>query len=172
VLPTSPFPLLALHLRDDQSPLTPIGMYSLLIDTPTGSALRLFAAQSRPAPERVIVLTANGCGAYLDDLWALDLHGLGQGLCGAQLDAFFARTTAGTRVRQVTPVTACGLTRAERELLRRVAIGRESKQIARELGLSDRTVANGLGRIFSKLQVSNRAEAALCYWGIVVQPPD
>jgi DNA-binding NarL/FixJ family response regulator len=53
------------------------------------------------------------------------------------------------------------LTIREREVLELVADGRGNSVIARELGLSLKTVRNYLSRIFTKLQVADRAEAAV-----------
>ncbi|HWH30348.1 MAG TPA: LuxR C-terminal-related transcriptional regulator [Mycobacteriales bacterium] len=53
-----------------------------------------------------------------------------------------------------TPVTT-----REREVLRLVAAGRTNREIARSLGLSDRTVERHLSNIFTKLDVPNRAAA-------------
>jgi NarL family two-component system response regulator LiaR len=53
------------------------------------------------------------------------------------------------------------LTETELEILRMVARGAENQAIADQLNLSKGTVANYLREIFSKLNVSNRTEAAL-----------
>jgi DNA-binding NarL/FixJ family response regulator len=51
------------------------------------------------------------------------------------------------------------LTAREREILERLARGRRTSEIATDLFLSPKTVANNLTTIFAKLQVSGRAEA-------------
>jgi DNA-binding NarL/FixJ family response regulator len=51
------------------------------------------------------------------------------------------------------------LTEREREVLELLARGRHTNQIAAELYLSPKTVANNLTSIFAKLQVASRAEA-------------
>ena len=53
------------------------------------------------------------------------------------------------------------LTRAEMEVLQFVARGEDNKTIARQLGISEKTVANRLLEIYQKLQVRNRTQAAL-----------
>jgi len=53
------------------------------------------------------------------------------------------------------------LTDREIEVLRFAAKGRGNKEIAKELGLSVRTVQAHLGNIFNKLKVSSRIEAVL-----------
>jgi DNA-binding NarL/FixJ family response regulator len=51
------------------------------------------------------------------------------------------------------------LTAREREVLDKVAAGRSNTGIARDLGLSEKTVRNHLSNIFVKLQVADRAQA-------------
>ncbi len=51
------------------------------------------------------------------------------------------------------------LTVREREILERIARGRDNAQIAAHLGLSEKTVRNSITRIFDKLGVANRAQA-------------
>jgi len=51
------------------------------------------------------------------------------------------------------------LTAREREVLDKVAAGRSNSGIARDLGLSEKTVRNHLSNIFVKLQVADRAQA-------------
>jgi DNA-binding NarL/FixJ family response regulator len=53
------------------------------------------------------------------------------------------------------------LTTQERRVLALVATGRRNARIAQELFISTRTVENHLYRIFDKLGVSSRTEAAL-----------
>jgi len=53
------------------------------------------------------------------------------------------------------------LTDREIEVLRFAAKGRGNKEIAKELGLSVRTIQAHLGNIFNKLKVSSRIEAVL-----------
>jgi len=56
--------------------------------------------------------------------------------------------------------TAKELTQRELEVLRLVSQGRTNRQIAEELVLSERTVANHLGAILAKTGADNRAAAA------------
>ena len=53
------------------------------------------------------------------------------------------------------------LTQREDEVLTLLARGLDNAQIARQLGLSTKTVQNNVSRILDKLQVRNRTEAAL-----------
>ncbi len=63
-----------------------------------------------------------------------------------------------------------GLTARERQVLNQLADGASNRQIARDLGLSLKTVQNHVARILDKLQASDRTEAALRARGIL--PPD
>ena len=54
-----------------------------------------------------------------------------------------------------------GLTRREAEVLRLVALGKSNPEIAEELIISLNTVTRHLTNIYSKISVSNRAEAAV-----------
>ena len=53
------------------------------------------------------------------------------------------------------------LTSGEMDVLRLVAEGADNQEIAQRLNLSPQTVANRLGVIYQKLQVTNRTQAAL-----------
>jgi HD-GYP domain-containing protein (c-di-GMP phosphodiesterase class II) len=54
-----------------------------------------------------------------------------------------------------------GLTPREREVLRLLAEGLPNKAIARRLGISPKTVGNHVEHVYAKLEVSNRAAAAM-----------
>jgi DNA-binding NarL/FixJ family response regulator len=53
------------------------------------------------------------------------------------------------------------LTPREREVLRLVASGRANKEIGAQLGISERTVKTHISNIFSKLELTDRTQAAL-----------
>ncbi|GAB3278099.1 LuxR C-terminal-related transcriptional regulator [Parasphingorhabdus pacifica] len=53
------------------------------------------------------------------------------------------------------------LTRREREVLEHLVRGSSNRQIARSLGISERTVKNHLHGIFTKLDVTDRTSAAV-----------
>jgi two-component system, NarL family, response regulator LiaR len=53
------------------------------------------------------------------------------------------------------------LTRREREVLECIAHGRSNKQIARELGVAEKTVKTHVGHLLAKLDVADRTQAAL-----------
>jgi DNA-binding NarL/FixJ family response regulator len=54
-----------------------------------------------------------------------------------------------------------GLTVREREVLDRIAKGQSNPQIARDLGVSLKTVQNYVSRVLVKLQARDRTQAAL-----------
>jgi DNA-binding NarL/FixJ family response regulator len=60
-----------------------------------------------------------------------------------------------------TPTPFPELTTREREVLDLIAAGRSNHQIAQQLSLSGKTVANHISAIFAKLQVADRTQAIL-----------
>ena len=60
-----------------------------------------------------------------------------------------------------TPETSTPLTPRERQVLAGICAAKSNKQIARDLGVSDKTVRNQITGIFAKLGVSTRQEAIL-----------
>jgi DNA-binding CsgD family transcriptional regulator len=107
---------------------------------------------------RVRVLIAQACRALGDEETA-----------ALELDAArgaFSRLHAGADISRVDALllnvasaSAHGLTTRELEVLRHVAAGKSNKTIARDLGLSERTVDRHVSNIFDKLGVSSRAAA-------------
>jgi DNA-binding CsgD family transcriptional regulator len=62
-------------------------------------------------------------------------------------------------IARVGAVRGSGLSRRELEVLRLVADGRTNREIATELGISERTVDRHVSNVFSKLDVSTRSAA-------------
>ncbi len=58
------------------------------------------------------------------------------------------------------PPTPAGLSRREVDVLRLIAAGKSTPEIAEQLALSDKTIANHGTMIFHKLGVDKRATAA------------
>jgi len=54
-----------------------------------------------------------------------------------------------------------GLTEREIDVLQRVATGKTNKEIAVDLGLSDKTIKNHVRKIFYKMKVDDRTKAAI-----------
>jgi two-component system response regulator DevR len=55
------------------------------------------------------------------------------------------------------------LSAQERRVLALVAEGKTNKEVAEQMGLSDKTVKNYLSNIFEKLQISRRSQAAVLF---------
>ena len=136
----------------------------LLVDLPCGFAFRALTPAGAPR-EQVLVMTENPCPEYGEDLWALQPAGL---IVGIQFDHTLidalVRVGRGERYR-LTPARPSPLTATEGALLRVVAHGWDNVRIARQFHVEDKTVRNALTRIYTKLGVANRVEAALYYWG-------
>jgi DNA-binding NarL/FixJ family response regulator len=75
-----------------------------------------------------------------------------RGLAERAAERLDARPTAAPRL-------PAGLTGREAEVLRLVTAGRSNRQIAEQLVLSEKTVANHLTSIFNKTGADNRAAA-------------
>jgi DNA-binding NarL/FixJ family response regulator len=128
-------------------------------------AVRLI--RERDANARVIVLTTYdtddeitqalkaGAKAYvLKDISATDLIACIRDVLAGK--TYLAPAAAAKLAEGVTRVQ---LTPREMATLRSMANGRSNKEIARELGISDRTVKTHLGHLFGKLGVTSRTEA-------------
>jgi DNA-binding NarL/FixJ family response regulator len=72
-----------------------------------------------------------------------------------------AAAAAGSRPSPDRPSAFAGLTEREADVLALIGEGRSNQQIARELGLTVKTVQNYVSRILDKLQVRDRTQAAL-----------
>ena len=68
---------------------------------------------------------------------------------------------AGHRVSRTRAGGPAGLTARESDVLALLAQGMPNKRIARELGISPKTVGNHIEHVYSKLGVSNRTGAAM-----------
>jgi HD-GYP domain-containing protein (c-di-GMP phosphodiesterase class II) len=86
-------------------------------------------------------------------------------------DALLA--AAGHHVNRTRAEGPAGLTSRESEVLALLTQGMPNKGIARELGISPKTVSNHVEHVYSKLGVSNRAGAAMyaMQYGIVGSGP-
>lgn len=78
---------------------------------------------------------------------------------GAPIDPQVARVLLD--VRRAPNASKASLTDREEEVLRLVLAGMANKQIARELGISERTVKAHLTKTFQTLGVTDRTQAAL-----------
>lgn len=111
--------------------------------------------------DRILAAVEAGASGYLlkdagpDDVLA-GVRAAAAG--GAPLDPKAARVLLDTR-QAARP--GRGLSGREREVLRLLATGMANKQIARRLGITERTVKAHLTSIFQRLGVTDRTQAAL-----------
>lgn len=93
-----------------------------------------------------------------DLLRCIEAVGAGEVIFGPgiaeRVTSYFAQAAAAP-----VPEAFPELTAREHEILRLIAVGRENAEIARDLGLSTKTVRNHASNIFMKLQVAHRAQA-------------
>jgi DNA-binding NarL/FixJ family response regulator len=89
---------------------------------------------------------------------AIEAVGAGEVIFGPGIADRMMTYFRGMRTRPSAEVFP-QLTQRERVILGRIAEGLENNEIARELGLSVKTVRNHASNIFAKLQVAHRAQA-------------
>ena len=79
------------------------------------------------------------------------------------LDEAVARTllSAYQRARRGAEHPDFGLTERERQILCRLTVGESNKEIARALGLAEKTVRNHLYNVFGKMAVADRTQAVI-----------
>ena len=91
---------------------------------------------------------------------AIEAVGAGEVIFGPGIADRMMTYFRGVRTRPSAEVFP-QLTERERVILGRIAEGLENNEIARELGLSVKTVRNHASNIFAKLQVAHRAQAII-----------
>jgi DNA-binding NarL/FixJ family response regulator len=91
---------------------------------------------------------------------AIEAVGAGEVIFGPGIADRMMTYFRGMRTRPSAEVFP-QLTERERVILGRIAEGLENNEIARELGLSVKTVRNHASNIFAKLQVAHRAQAII-----------
>jgi two-component system, NarL family, response regulator YdfI len=112
-------------------------------------------------------LQAGACGYLLKDcsletlVQAIRAAARGEMLVPPEVMArILARAAQAVAPARAAPARSpLDLTEREREVLAGVARGERSKEIARRLGISERTVGSYLNNVFSKLGVDSRASA-------------
>jgi DNA-binding CsgD family transcriptional regulator/tetratricopeptide (TPR) repeat protein len=108
---------------------------------------------------RVRVLTGLACGALGDsETSAMELDGARKVFAQLGAKPDIEHLDALTR-RPVSEATPGGLTRREVEVLRLVASGKTNRAIAKQLGLSEKTVARHVHNSLTKIGVPSRAAA-------------
>lgn len=131
---------------------------------------------------KVLILTSVIDDSLVYDAMSSGAHGYllkeinAQGLCQAIIDVaggkFILDPTLTTRLLHLirsngAPPAEQGrlsiLSNQERRVLSLVAEGKTNKEIAEQMGLSDKTVKNYLSNVFEKLKINRRSQAAVMY---------
>lgn len=118
-----------------------------------------------------LIYEAMSSGAHGYLLKEINTQALWQAIIDVASGKFILDPAVTTRVlnlvRNGTPQTEqdklAQLSAQERRVLALVADGKTNKEIAEQMGLSDKTVKNYLSNIFEKLQISRRSQAAVLY---------
>lgn len=153
------------------------------IRLPDGSGLqacRKILAQETDT--KILILTSVIDDALVYDAMSSGAHGYllkeinAQGLCQAIIDVadgkFILDPTLTTRLLQIVRTNTnpangsnklSSLSSQERRVLALVAEGKTNKEIAEQMGLSDKTVKNYLSNVFEKLKINRRSQAAVLY---------
>ncbi len=160
------------------------------IRLPDGSGLEACRKILANDPEtKVLILTSVIDDNLVYDAMSSGAHGYllkeinALGLCQAIVDVaagkFILDPTVTTHVLNLVrsggnPPTEqdklSTLSAQERRVLALVAEGKTNKEIAEQMGLSDKTVKNYLSNIFEKLKISRRSQAAVLYTASRGQP--
>ena len=108
-------------------------------------------------------LQAGAIGYLLKDAAAVEVAAAIRAAHEGQmrLDPAVARRLADSLRAPKRPTPAEPLTDRERDVLRLIAQGRANKEIARELGIGDRTVRTHVTSILGKLDLVSRTQAAI-----------
>jgi two-component system response regulator DevR len=153
------------------------------IRLPDGSGLTACRQILTAEPEtRVLILTSviddnlvydamsNGAHGYL--LKEINAQGLRQAIVDVADGKFILDPALTTRVLNLVrggsgPQSEQGklavLSAQEKRVLALVAEGKTNKEIAEQMGLSDKTVKNYLSSVFEKLKIKRRSQAAVMY---------
>jgi DNA-binding NarL/FixJ family response regulator len=155
-------------------PDPPLDQIDVLVLEATGSAARrtgergwpaglaVVATVRLPPGDEVRALARAGVGAFLDreevtpDNLALAVRGAFTGTVTVPRDAFSAMISGGW---DTAVLRARGLVPRERDVLRLLAEGRDTRSISDELSYSERTVKNIVHDVLVKLDCRTRAQA-------------
>ena len=150
------------------------------IRLPDGTGLDACRQILKKLPDtRVLMLTSVAEDSLVDEAIRSGAHGYllkeidGRGLVQAIHDVAAGKSildpTITARVMQMVksgggpPDALAALSPQEKRVLALIAEGCTNKEVAAQLGLSEKTVKNYLSTVFEKLHVSRRAEAAVLY---------
>ncbi len=119
-----------------------------------------------------LVYDAMSSGAHGYLLKEINAQGLCQAIVDVEAGKFILDPTLTTRVLNLVrsgSTTPAGenklavLSVQERRVIALVAEGKTNKEIAEQMGLSDKTVKNYLSNVFEKLKINRRSQAAVMY---------
>jgi DNA-binding NarL/FixJ family response regulator len=129
----------------------------LLADNPTARVVVLSSFSDRARVRDAI--TAGAVGYVLKDAGPDEVIAAVRSAAAghAPLDP----RVASALLPSATPDPGAGLSEREIEVLRLASKGLANKQIARELGIAERTVKVHLGNVFRRIGVNDRTSAAL-----------
>jgi DNA-binding NarL/FixJ family response regulator len=131
------------------------------------------ALRDRETPTRILALSAYDDLKYIRGLLAAGAMGyllkneavevvVAAVQAAAQGRAFFSATVAAQLAQLARPEPPVEPpTAREREVLAELALGRTNAEIARQLGISERTVRFHMENLFGRLGVENRVEAVM-----------
>ncbi len=131
-----------------------------------GSAAPVVVLTSSASEEHVLPAVRAGASGYLlkdadpsEVERAIRAAAAGQALVDPAVAARLLREVAAPSASPVTGID--DLTAREREVLMLVASGRTNRQIARSLGVAEKTVKTHVSHVLGKLGVADRTQAAL-----------
>lgn len=118
-----------------------------------------------------LVYKALNCGAHGYLLKEINAQGLRQAIVDVAAGRFILDPAVTDRVLKLIrggaarpePDKLAQLSAQEQRVLAFVAEGKTNKEIAKQMGLSDKTVKNYLSNIFDKLKITRRSQAAVLY---------
>ncbi|MGZ8584804.1 MAG: response regulator [Actinomycetota bacterium] len=127
----------------------------------TGAATRVVVFTSFSDRKRIVeALDAGAIGYLLKDAEPEEIHAAIR--AAARGEAPLApKAAAALLAERVARAPALELTAREREVLSLVVAGMANKQIARRLGISEKTVKGHLTNLFQRIGVADRTQAAL-----------
>lgn len=143
-----------------------------------GCPPRLVACSSVPHDDEGVAVLRTGFRGYCNAWVSVDLlPRLVQAVAAGELwigRSLLSRLLLSVAVQPATGTFNSewrrGLTEREQEVACLVADGASNKEVARQLGVSERTIKDHLSHIFTKLQIHDRVQLALHVHGVDAGP--
>jgi DNA-binding NarL/FixJ family response regulator len=157
-------------LMDLQMPVVD-GITAMSVLTANNPEIAVVALTTFQEPQQVTAALAAGARGYLvkDVEPEVLVAGIRAAVNGG---APLSPSVAAQIIRSATvqPATVGSLTQRERQILKLIVNGQSNKQIGRELGISEKTVKSHCGRLFQRINVTDRTQAAV--WATKNLPAD